>query len=94
MAKPGHGTITLSEDDSLVVIGFNTSFTSEFAPRKQIMLARGLGNATAEVVEVLDDNRLRIKKEFNKKASEGLRKKPEGVSFKVRCSRLTPLEPH
>ena len=68
MAKPGHGTITLSDDDPLIVVGVNTSFTSEFGARMQIMLARGLGNATAEVVEVLDDHRLRIKKELDRKS--------------------------
>lgn len=48
------------------------------------MLNRALGNAAAEVVEVLDDNKLRIKKEFNKKATDGLKLKPEGSVYKVR----------
>lgn len=50
------------------------------------MLARGLGNAAAEVIEVLDDNRLKIKKEFNKKVTEGLKLKPEGSTYKVSIS--------
>lgn len=47
------------------------------------MLARALGNAAAEVIEVLDDSRLKIKKELNKKVTEGLKLKPEGSTYKV-----------
>lgn len=48
------------------------------------MLPRNLGNVSVEVVEVLEEGKLRIKKEFAKKAMEGLREKGEkGVSYKV-----------
>lgn len=51
------------------------------------MLPRNLGNVSVEVVEVLEEGKLRIKKEFAKKAMEGLREKGEkGVSYKV-CTR-------
>lgn len=47
------------------------------------MLARTVGGTISEVVEVLDDNRIRIKKELGKKTSDGLLAKPDGLTFKV-----------
>ncbi|GAA5985148.1 hypothetical protein JCM11641_005465 [Rhodosporidiobolus odoratus] len=83
-AFAGSGTISLSPDDTLVIIGDGTSFTKDFAkPRSQILLPRNLGSVTAEVVEVISDTELRLKKEFAKKALEGLKEKSEGVAFKV-----------
>ncbi|BGP13962.1 hypothetical protein JCM10213_005545 [Rhodosporidiobolus nylandii] len=83
-AFAGVGTISLSPDDPLTIIGHNTSFKKDFGkPRSQILLPRNLGSVTAEVVEVVSDTELRLKKEFAKKAVEGLKAKPEGVSFKV-----------
>ena len=50
MATPGSGTLTISPDDPLVIIGYGTKFTTEFGPKKQIMLPRNVGNASAECV--------------------------------------------
>lgn len=85
MATPGSGKLTISPADPLIILGYGTKFTTEFGVRKQIMLPRNLGNAAAEVVEILDDTTMRIKKEFNKKATDGLAKVGgEGVVYKVR----------
>lgn len=83
MASSGTGTLTISPDDPLLVIGFGTKFTTEFEPRRQIMLSKAYGNASAEIVEVLDDGKMRIKKEFSKKAVDGMQAKETGVPFKV-----------
>ncbi|KAJ3819838.1 glycerol-3-phosphate O-acyltransferase [Lentinula raphanica] len=68
-AKPGTGTVYLSDSDPCLVLGYNTSFTKEFAPRMQIQLSKLLNFASAEVVEVLSDSQLRIKQEF--KSADG-----------------------
>lgn len=83
IAVAGKGTLTLDPNDSCIVVGKGTNFLVDFAPKKQIMLARDLGNAVAEVLEVLDDNRVRIKKEFNKRATDGLLAKADGSAYKV-----------
>lgn len=87
----GKGTIRLSEQDPLTILGTDTQFTKDFEkPRSQVLLPRNLGSSTAEVVEVVSDTELRLKKEFPRKAVEDLKTKTEGVSFKVRwCSRLS-----
>ncbi|GAA5996338.1 uncharacterized protein JCM10292_007544 [Rhodotorula paludigena] len=84
-AFAGQGTVTLSESGPCVLVGRGTQFKKDFGtPRSQILLPRSLGSSTAEVVEVLSDTELRLKKEFNKKASEGIKQKgEEGVAFKV-----------
>jgi len=87
-AFAGKGTIKLSESDPSVLVGEGTNFTKDFEKsRSQVLLPRNLGSSTAEVVEVISDTELRLKKEFNKKATEGLRERTDGSSFKVR----TPL---
>ncbi|KAG8908510.1 hypothetical protein FRB99_005870 [Tulasnella sp. 403] len=63
-AKPGKGRIALSPDDPCIVIGYNTSFTTQLAPRKQILLPKSVGSAAAEVLEVISDTEARVKKEF------------------------------
>lgn len=84
-AFAGKGTIKLSDSDPCIIIGEGTSFTKDFEkPRSQVLLPRNLGSSTAEVVEVISDTELRLKKEFNRKATEGLKEKSEGSSFKVR----------
>ncbi|GAA5938398.1 hypothetical protein JCM3775_000881 [Rhodotorula graminis] len=83
-AFAGKGTIKLSDSDPCIIIGEGTSFTKDFEkPRSQVLLPRNLGSSTAEVVEVISDTELRLKKEFNRKATEGLKEKSEGSSFKV-----------
>ncbi|KWU46471.1 putative glycerol-3-phosphate O-acyltransferase, partial [Rhodotorula sp. JG-1b] len=80
----GKGTIRLSEQDPLTILGTDTQFTKDFEkPRSQMLLPRNLGSTTAEVVEVVSDTELRLKKEFPRKAVEDLKTKTEGVSFKV-----------
>ncbi|KAK4053779.1 Glycerol-3-phosphate/dihydroxyacetone phosphate acyltransferase [Microbotryomycetes sp. JL201] len=85
LATAGKGTISVSSDDPTVIVGTDTQFTKDFgSPRCQIMLPRSLGSVAVEVTEVVDDTHLKIKKEFNKKAVEGLKAKGgAGVAFKV-----------
>ncbi|KAK4058869.1 Glycerol-3-phosphate/dihydroxyacetone phosphate acyltransferase [Microbotryomycetes sp. JL221] len=85
LATSGQGTISLSNDDATVIVGNNTQFTKDFnSPRCQIMLPRSLGSVAVEVTEVIDDTHLKIKKEFNKKAAEGLKSTgTEGTRYKV-----------
>lgn len=62
-AKSGTGVVWLSPDDSCLILGKGTKFL-EFTPRMQIMLPKSVGSAIAEVLEVISDTKLRIKKEF------------------------------
>ena len=64
-AKPGAGELAISEDDPCIVIGYGTKFKAEFTPKMQIMLPKTVGSAVAEVVEVLSDTQLEIRKEFS-----------------------------
>lgn len=87
-AKAGTGELTISEEESTLIIGHGTKFTSEFTPRMQIMLPKSMGSVVAEVTEVMSDTHLRIKKEFSGTAK--LREKikdvqaagQQGFSFK------------
>lgn len=91
LATSGKGTITLDPSDPTIIIGNGTAFLKDFAtPRCQIMLPRQLGNVSVEVTEVLEDGKLRIKKEFPKKAAEGWREKGDkGVTYKVSFRRIS-----
>ncbi|GAA5954484.1 hypothetical protein JCM3765_004471 [Sporobolomyces pararoseus] len=83
-AYNGAGTITLSPNDSTIIIGTGTTFKKDFSQsRWQIMLPRTLNSVSVEVVEVISDTEMRIKKEFPKKATESLKSKPDGTSYKV-----------
>ncbi|KAI1795960.1 glycerol-3-phosphate O-acyltransferase [Ganoderma leucocontextum] len=87
-AKAGTGEITISEEESTLIIGHGTKFASEFTPKMQVMLPKSMGSVVAEVSEILSDTRLRIKKEFSGTAK--LREKikdvqaagQQGFSFK------------
>ncbi|CAE7155235.1 unnamed protein product [Rhizoctonia solani] len=90
-ATPGNGLVALSADDPCLVIGTGTRFTAELAPRKQILLPRSVGNVVAEVIEVISDTEVRIKREFGGeqgKSTARIReqieqdKKP-GLTFKI-----------
>lgn len=70
-AKPGTGRITLSDEDPCLVIGHGTRFTSDFAPKMQIMLPKSVNFPVAEVAEVISDTQLRIKKEFGGESGKG-----------------------
>lgn len=70
-AKSGTGLVSLSPDDPCLVIGEGTHFKSDFAPKMQIMLTKFVNSVTAEVVEVISDTELRIKKEFGGETGKG-----------------------
>ncbi|KAI0273599.1 glycerol-3-phosphate O-acyltransferase [Gloeopeniophorella convolvens] len=70
-AKPGTGKIWLSPNDSCVVLGEGTKFLSEFTPKMQIMLSRAVGSPVAEVVQVISDTEMKIKREFGGETGKG-----------------------
>lgn len=70
-SKPGTGLVSLSPDDPCLVIGHGTKFLSELKPKSQIMLPKSVGSIVAEVIEVLSDEKLRIKKEFGGESGKG-----------------------
>ncbi|KAG8714739.1 Microtubule-associated protein, microtubule dynamics during spindle orientation [Ceratobasidium sp. 423] len=90
-ASPGTGLVALSPDDPCLVIGTGTRFTTELAPRKQILLPRSVGSVVAEVIEVIGDTEVRIKREFGGeqgKSTTRIREQIEqegkpGIAFKV-----------
>ncbi|KAA1475269.1 hypothetical protein DENSPDRAFT_418220 [Dentipellis sp. KUC8613] len=63
-AKRGAGVVYIDSEDPCLIRGVDTAFTTEFTPRMQIMLARAVGSPVAEVVEVISDTELRVKKEL------------------------------
>ncbi|TRM57587.1 glycerol-3-phosphate O-acyltransferase [Schizophyllum amplum] len=63
-AKPATGRVYLSENDPCLVIGVDTKFTEEFSPKMQIMLPKSVGAPSVEIVEIISDTELRVKKEF------------------------------
>ncbi|KAH7889725.1 glycerol-3-phosphate O-acyltransferase [Phlebopus sp. FC_14] len=70
-AKPGTGMVYLSPEDPCLVFGEGTCFKREFTPRMQIMLPKSVSSAVAEVLEVISDTELRIKKEFGGETGKG-----------------------
>lgn len=70
-AKPGTGRVSLSSDDPCLVIGHGTRFTSEVKARCQLQLPKSCGAPLAEVLEVISDSHLRIKKEFGGESGKG-----------------------
>jgi glycerol-3-phosphate O-acyltransferase / dihydroxyacetone phosphate acyltransferase len=79
-AKPGKGRVWLSEDDPCVVLGEGTSFTTEFSPKMQIMLPKSVGSAVAEVIEIVSDTELKIKREFGGESGKGTTKIKEKLA--------------
>ncbi|CAO1620858.1 unnamed protein product [Jaminaea pallidilutea] len=64
-AKPGKGLITHHPSgDPLLVQGKGTKFTTQLEPKGQIVLPKWTGYASAEVVEILSDTEVKIKKEW------------------------------
>ncbi|ETS59911.1 hypothetical protein PaG_05883 [Moesziomyces aphidis] len=64
-AKKGQGYISLHPSgDSLLLQGHGTAFKSQLQPKGQIMLPKACGHATVEVVEIISDTEVRIKKEL------------------------------
>ncbi|KAG0141415.1 hypothetical protein CROQUDRAFT_292770 [Cronartium quercuum f. sp. fusiforme G11] len=75
-AKDGTGTIYLKytdNDDLTIIYGHLTIFTKELKPKMQIMLPKQFGFATVEILEILNDFQIKVKKPFNNKASEILK---------------------
>ncbi|GJE95108.1 glycerol-3-phosphate O-acyltransferase [Phanerochaete sordida] len=70
-AKPGPGRVTLSDADPCLVIGHGTRFTEDFKPQMQIMLPKTVNSCVAEVLEVISDTELRVKKEFGGDSGKG-----------------------
>ncbi|KZT68981.1 hypothetical protein DAEQUDRAFT_710861 [Daedalea quercina L-15889] len=79
-AKPGMGFISLSEDDPTLVVGHGTQFTKELSPRMQIMLPKSVSAPLAEVLEVISDRELRLKKEFSGDSGKSTLKVRQKVS--------------
>uniref|UniRef100_V5E3Y4 Phospholipid/glycerol acyltransferase domain-containing protein n=2 Tax=Kalmanozyma brasiliensis (strain GHG001) TaxID=1365824 RepID=V5E3Y4_KALBG len=91
-AKRGNGYITLHPSgDPLLLQGHGTAFKSQLVPKGQIMLPKACGHATVEVVEVVSDTEVKIKKEFkDQRALDMLRGKipqPEPVKSDKRGSK-------
>ena len=61
----------LDDNDPCLIIGHGTKFSSDFAPKWQILLPKSTGSLVAEVVDVVSDTRLRIKKEFGGESGKG-----------------------
>ncbi|KDQ60853.1 hypothetical protein JAAARDRAFT_190990 [Jaapia argillacea MUCL 33604] len=78
-AKPATGYIRLSPDDPCTVLGDGTHFLTEFTPKMQIMLPKSVNSAVAEVVEVISDTELRIKREFGGESGKGTNRFREKV---------------
>ncbi|KAF8326345.1 glycerol-3-phosphate O-acyltransferase [Cantharellus anzutake] len=94
LAVNGSGFVSLSPSDPLLVIGVGTKFTTELSPRKKIALPKSTGSVMGEVVEVISDTEVKIKREFsgdNGKATSKVREQIEdalkggkpGLSFKI-----------
>ena len=78
-AKPGDGLIHLSDTDPCVILGEGTRFLSQLSPKMHILLPKNLNYALAEVVEVVSDTELRIKKEFGGENGKGTARFREAV---------------
>lgn len=78
--KTGSGKIYIpsasslpSGEDNDILKGHQTKFTKELVPKGQIQLGKAYGNASVEVVEVIGDETVRVKKMFKDKADRDLR---------------------
>lgn len=90
-AKPGKGTISAHPSgDPCLIQGHGSEFTKQLVKKGQIVLPKATGHASAEVVEVISDTEIRIKKEFkdakaldalNGKLSDGNSEKGQGCKY-------------
>lgn len=78
--KPGTGFVQLSDNDPCLVVGHGTRFTEELKPKWQIMLPKSLNYMVAEVVEVISDTEVRIKREFGGEGGKGTAKVREHIT--------------
>lgn len=90
---PGTGRVSISDEDPCLVLGVGTAFLSEFTPKMQIMLSKSVNSPLAEVIEVISDTELRIKREFGgdsgkvttrikEKLAEMKKEGNDGIDFK------------
>ncbi|KAL8293583.1 hypothetical protein RQP46_000284 [Phenoliferia psychrophenolica] len=82
VAFRGPGTLTLSPDDPLLVIGFGTSFV-DMEPKSKLMLGKDCGGGTGDIAEVLDDTHLRLSKPFSATSAAALLRNPAGANYKI-----------
>ncbi|KAH8915522.1 hypothetical protein BT69DRAFT_1356523 [Atractiella rhizophila] len=86
-AVKGAGTLYMkSSDEGTIIYGRGTKFTDSLQPKKQIMLGKEYGFPQVEVVEVLDDERVKVKKEFSSKPKQALLEAEEegkGLAYKI-----------
>ncbi|KAL1935303.1 hypothetical protein VTP01DRAFT_4443 [Rhizomucor pusillus] len=82
LAVPGKGRIQLlnRKSDPLRITGINTEFRSQLRPRDSIALPKGVG--MAEVVEIISDTELIIKKEFKELKALELLTSNDGSAYK------------
>lgn len=71
LAVSGTGRVWLSPDDSCLVFGEGTKFLTELSPRMQILLPKSVNSAIAEVIEVVSNTELRVKREFGGESGKG-----------------------
>ncbi|KAL4248145.1 Glycerol-3-phosphate O-acyltransferase [Abortiporus biennis] len=90
-ASPGIGEITISDSDPCIVIGYGTKFLEELQPKWQIMLPKSVNSPVAEVVEVISDTEVRIKREFGGESGKGTARVREKVK-EVKASGKQGLE--
>lgn len=82
LAKPGQGRIQLinRKTDPLRIVGTDTQFTKQLKPRDSIVLPKGCG--ISEIVEVVSDTEILIKKEFKELKALELLTQTEGTAYK------------
>lgn len=96
-AKTGKGTLYIesspsdsSADDPVILKGSGSSFTTELGAKYQVQLGKQYNFATVEVVQVVDDETVKIKKMFNKdkivhdlvEAGQNIKKGGKGLAYK------------
>ncbi|KAH8551722.1 hypothetical protein BGW37DRAFT_310852 [Umbelopsis sp. PMI_123] len=82
LAKPGQGRIQLlnTKTDPLRITGIDTKFTKELQPKYSIVLPKNV--AQMEVVQVISDTEILIKKEVKELKGLALLTSPEGSAYK------------
>ena len=82
LAYPGKGRIQLlnRKSEPLRIIGINTQFTAQLRPRDSITLPKNVGRS--EVVEIISDTELIIKKEFKELKALELLTSNDGTVYK------------
>lgn len=92
-AKTGKGTLYLDSSpsgDENILKGSETQFTKELGPKHQIQLGKQYSFPTVEVVEIIDDETVKVKKMFSKEkivddlkaAKSSVEQGGKGLSYK------------